>query len=142
MASATQPSPSPRRSRFPWLRTVRARVIAAVLALTALALTIAGFTAYSLETAKAETIGGKAKGDRLALLLDAVPEKNRLALTLDVNAPARGVLAALGGFKEPLTAKLAGRGDWTRWDGRFDATLGAAPLAGLALSARDGTFAA
>lgn len=54
MASATQPSPSPRRSRFPWLRTVRARVIAAVLALTALALTIAGFTAYSLETAKAE----------------------------------------------------------------------------------------
>ena len=92
-------------------------------------------------TAKAETIGGKAKGDRLALLLDAVPEKNRLALTLDVNAPADGVLAALGGFKEPLTAKLAGRGDWTRWDGRFDATLGAAPLAGLALSARDGTFA-
>ncbi|MBD3745401.1 MAG: hypothetical protein IE932_04200, partial [Sphingopyxis terrae] len=92
-------------------------------------------------TAKAETIGGKAKGDRLALLLDAVPEKNRLALTLDVNAPAGGVLAAFGGFKEPLTAKLAGRGDWTRWDGRLDAALGAAPLAGLALSARDGRFA-
>ena len=40
--------------RFPWLATVRARVIAAVLALAALALAIAGFTAYRLEVAMAE----------------------------------------------------------------------------------------
>src|SRR5690606_3719169 len=63
-------------------------------------------------TADAETIGANAKGDTLKLLLDAVPEQNRLAMTLDMRAPAGGVLAAMGGFSEPLTAKLDGRGDW------------------------------
>ena len=53
MASATQTS-SRRRLRLPGPFTVRARVIAAVLALTALALAIAGLTAYSLERASIE----------------------------------------------------------------------------------------
>jgi translocation and assembly module TamB len=92
-------------------------------------------------TADAETIGASAKGDTLKLLLDAVPEANRLAVTLDVNAPQGGVLAAIGGFREPLTAKLDGRGDWKAWNGNLTANLGAAPLAQLALTARDGTFA-
>ena len=91
-------------------------------------------------TADGETIGANAKGDTLKLLLDAVPEANRLAMTLDVNAPQGGVLAAMGGFKEPLTAKLDGRGDWKAWNGNLTANLGAAPLARLALTARDGTF--
>ncbi len=93
-------------------------------------------------TANAETIGANAKGDTLALLLDAVPEANRLAMTLDVTAPQGGVLAAMGGFKEPLTAKLDGRGDWKAWNGNLTATLGAAPLARVALTARDGVFTA
>lgn len=92
-------------------------------------------------TANAGTIGRTAKGDKLALVLDAVPDKNRLAMTLDLHAPAGGVLAAMGGFKETLTAKLDGRGDWKRWDGALTANLGAGPLANLALSARDGTVA-
>jgi translocation and assembly module TamB len=93
-------------------------------------------------TANAETIGAKAKGDTLKLLLDAVPEENRLAVTLDVNAPQGGVLAAMGGFKEPLTAKLDGRGDWKAWNGNLTANLGTAPLARVALAGRDGTFTA
>lgn len=93
-------------------------------------------------TANAETIGANAKGDTLALVLDAVPEANRLAMTLDVNAPQGGVLAAMGGFKEPLTAKLDGRGDWKVWNGNLTANLGTAPLARVALTARDGTFTA
>lgn len=93
-------------------------------------------------TANAETIGAKAKGDTLKLLLDAVPEANRLAVTLDVNAPQGGVLAAMGGFKEPLTAKLDGRGDWKVWNGNLTANLGTAPLARVALTGRDGTFTA
>ncbi|MFT4217107.1 MAG: HAMP domain-containing sensor histidine kinase [Micropruina sp.] len=52
MASPTQSARL--LGRFPWLATVRARVIAAVLALAALALTIAGLTAYSLELAMTE----------------------------------------------------------------------------------------
>ncbi|HOQ54055.1 MAG TPA: HAMP domain-containing sensor histidine kinase [Micropruina sp.] len=55
MASATQtPSSSPPRRSWAGLSTVRSRVIAAVIGLTALALTIAGLTAYSLERALAE----------------------------------------------------------------------------------------
>ncbi len=92
-------------------------------------------------TANAETVGANAKGDTLALLLDAVPEANRLAMTLDVTAPQGGVLAAMGGFSEPLTAKLTGRGDWKAWNGTLVANLGAAPLARLGLSGRDGNFA-
>ncbi|MGB3846657.1 MAG: translocation/assembly module TamB domain-containing protein [Sphingopyxis sp.] len=92
-------------------------------------------------TANAETIGANAKGDKLALVLDAVPETNRLALTLDLNAPQGGVLAAIGGFREPLTARLAGKGDWKVWNGTLTGSLGTAPLARLGLAARDGVFA-
>ena len=91
----------------------------------------------------AETIsGGGGQGDTLKLILDAVPEQNRLAVTLDVAAPQGGVLAAIGGFEETLTAKLAGRGDWKAWNGNLTANLGTAPLARVALTGRDGTFAA
>jgi translocation and assembly module TamB len=94
-------------------------------------------------TANAETIaGGGGQGDALKLVLDAVPEANRLAVKLDVTAPQGGVLAAMGGFKETLTAKLDGRGDWKVWNGNLTANLGAAPLARVALTGRDGTFAA
>ncbi|WP_188236149.1 translocation/assembly module TamB domain-containing protein [Sphingopyxis sp. LK2115] len=92
--------------------------------------------------ASAETIGAGGKGDRLKLILDAVPDANRLAMTLDMTAPAGGVLAAMGGFEETLTARLDGRGDWTVWNGKLTANLGTAPLARIALSARDGSFSA
>jgi translocation and assembly module TamB len=92
-------------------------------------------------TANAATIGANAKGDTLALLLDAVPEANRFDVTMNVTAPQGGVIAAMGGVKEPLTAKLAGRGDWKVWNGNLTADLGAAPLARLALTGRNGTFA-
>ncbi len=92
-------------------------------------------------TANAATIGANAKGDTLALRLDAVPEANRFDVGVDVSAPQGGVLAAMGGFDQPMTAKLAGRGDWKVWNGNLTANLGAAPLARLALMARSGTFA-
>lgn len=94
-------------------------------------------------SADARTIaGGGGQGDTLKLVLDAVPEANRFAVTLDVAAPQGGVLAAMGGFEEVLTAKLDGRGDWKAWNGNLTANLGTAPLARVALTARDGTFAA
>lgn len=92
-------------------------------------------------TANAATIGANAKGDTLALRLDAVPEANRFDVGVDVSAPQGGVLAAMGGFDQPMTARLAGRGDWKVWNGNLTANLGAAPLARLALTARNGTFA-
>ena len=84
---------------------------------------------------------GQAGGDRIALVLDAVPDDNKLDLDLDLQAPGNGVIAALAGLTEPLDVKLKGAGDWAKWNGTLDAGLGGAPLADLDLSARDGTFA-
>lgn len=84
---------------------------------------------------------GAKGGDRFKLLLDAVPASNRLAIDLDLNAPADGMIAALGGLTQPLQVKAVGKGDWNAWNGRFDANLAGSEFARLALSARDGTFA-
>ena len=93
-------------------------------------------------TAKGGTIAieGKEGGDRFNLLVDAVPSRNRLALDVDLDAPANGVIAALGGLKQPLRLKLGGKGDWKAWNGNLDARLGDGELAKLSLAARDGTF--
>ena len=82
---------------------------------------------------------GSPGGDRINLTLDAVPQANRLALNLQLDAPAGGVLAALGGWRDGLTARINGAGDWQRWDGTLNADLAGAPLARLALGARSGT---
>ncbi len=84
---------------------------------------------------------GRAGGDRLHLVLDAVPEKNRLDFRLGLDAPRGGVLAKLSGLTQPLAVRIDGRGDWKTWNGRFDADLGGEEFARLALTARDGTFA-
>ena len=79
-------------------------------------------------------------GDLLLLHLDAVPEVNRLALNLALDAPARGVFAALLGAPDPLVARIEGAGDWARWQGRFDLRRAGRPAANLALMARAGRF--
>lgn len=84
--------------------------------------------------------GGNA-GDKVALVLDAVPEENRLDIDLDVDAPANGIVTALAGLTEPLRLKLTGEGDWNSWDGALNANLAGTSLARLDLTARDGTFA-
>ena len=58
-----------------------------------------------------------------------MPERNRLALKLAVDAPQGGVIAALGGLREGLALRLAGAGDWRAWNGTLSARLGGKPLA-------------
>ena len=84
---------------------------------------------------------GRAGGDRIALLLDAVPEENKLDLDLDLNAPGNGVLAAMAGLTEPVRIRLNGNGSWEAWNGRLGANLAGSEFARLQLSAREGTFA-
>lgn len=88
------------------------------------------------------TVAGKdrAGGDRLVAILDAVPEENRLAIDLDLNAPGDGVVAALAGLTSDLDVKVKGKGDWQAWNGALIANYGGAELAKLALTARDGTI--
>lgn len=85
--------------------------------------------------------GATAGGDRLSLVLDAVPEANRLDFRMGLDAPRDGVIAALAGLDQPLAVRITGKGDWQRWNGRIDANLAGTELARLTLTARDGTFA-
>lgn len=79
-------------------------------------------------------------GDRLALLLEAVPEQNRLDIGLRLAGPGDGLIAGLAGVDRPIAAQIDGRGDWARWQGRARAMLGGEGLADLAIGARNGTF--
>ena len=92
--------------------------------------------------AKGSTVAieGKEGGDNFTVKLDAVPDRNRLGIALDLAAPTGGVIAALAGFEEPLALRVTGKGDWARWDGRVEGTYGEQSLADLALAARNGTF--
>ncbi|MCJ2186417.1 translocation/assembly module TamB domain-containing protein [Novosphingobium beihaiensis] len=86
-------------------------------------------------------IKGKEGGDAFTFDLDALPAKNRLAIDLDMNAPAGGLIASLAGLTQPLKLAVKGRGDWASWSGTLNADLGGGELARLTLTARDGTFA-
>ncbi|MGB7373055.1 translocation/assembly module TamB domain-containing protein [Pontixanthobacter sp.] len=83
---------------------------------------------------------GSPGGDTIALVLDAVPDDNRLALDFDLSAPGDGMIAGLAGFTQPLKMTLSGDGDWARWNGKLAATLADQNFADLALSARDGVI--
>ncbi|MFB0875065.1 MULTISPECIES: translocation/assembly module TamB domain-containing protein [unclassified Sphingobium] len=80
-------------------------------------------------------------GDRLEAKLDAVPAQNRLAMSGTLTAPRGGVIAAMSGLTDGVTATLDGRGTWQAWDGRLIARSPKGELANLALAARDGNFA-
>lgn len=84
--------------------------------------------------------GGGAGGDRLAVKLDAMPERNRFDIDVKIDAPAGGVLAAMAGVKDPMALTIAGRGDWAKWDGRLAADLAGSELARLEIKGRNGTF--
>jgi translocation and assembly module TamB len=79
-------------------------------------------------------------GDKLAFRIDAVPEANRLAMGVRVEAPANGFVAKLTGISQPLVARIGGNGSWTNWRGRASAILGGKEFADLAVGAKDGTF--
>ncbi|MGW8201686.1 translocation/assembly module TamB domain-containing protein [Sphingomonas bisphenolicum] len=81
-------------------------------------------------------------GDRLQAKLDAVPDQNRLAMSGTLTAPKGGVIAAMTGLTDGVTATLDGKGTWQAWDGRVVATSPKGELANIALSARNGNFTA
>ncbi|MGO1304902.1 MAG: translocation/assembly module TamB domain-containing protein, partial [Sphingomonas parapaucimobilis] len=91
-------------------------------------------------TANADALRGPgiAGGDRLRLVLDAVPDADRLAVDIKLTAPTGGVVASMAGLKAPLTLTVDGRGGWKAWTGRAIATLGGGELANLNATARDG----
>lgn len=80
------------------------------------------------------------RNDRLELMLDAVPEANRLDVDIHLNAPADGVIAGLTGLDRDLSVDLNGKGAWKDWRGKLTSRLAEADLANLDLTAREGRF--
>ncbi|WP_425230319.1 translocation/assembly module TamB domain-containing protein [Sphingomonas sp.] len=81
---------------------------------------------------------GVAGGDTLHLVLDAVPDDDKLDLDAKLNAPAGGVVATMGGLTQPLQVTVDGRGSWRSWRGSAIATLGGGQLANLGVTSRAG----
>jgi translocation and assembly module TamB len=78
--------------------------------------------------------------DRLIAYVDAEPDRDRLALRLDYQAPRGGLLAGLAGARSDIRARIGGRGGWNRWDGSLYATRDGSRLAAFLLSNRGGRF--
>lgn len=83
-------------------------------------------------------------GDRLLMLLDAEPDRDRFDLEADLRAPARGAIAAFTKISQPLAVRASGNGTWTRWRGQLNADLGSSDavqrLVALGIEADDGLF--
>ncbi|MET0372398.1 MAG: translocation/assembly module TamB domain-containing protein [Sphingobium sp.] len=80
--------------------------------------------------------------DALLVALDSRPDDDRFDLEVTLNAPQGGVLAAMAGIRQDGNLRIAGKGSWTRWDGRLAATLDGKPAAGLVLAVRSGAYSA
>ena len=73
-----------------------------------------------------DTQASSATGDRLLLLLDAVPDNNRFELEADLRAPVGSAVSTLAKLDQPLAVKVNGGGSWARWRGQLTADLGEA----------------
>jgi translocation and assembly module TamB len=91
-----------------------------------------------------DMMAASASGDRLLLLLDAEPDRDRFDLDAKLSAPVGGLVATAAGLTAPLAVEADGAGSWSRWRGSLLADLGAEPkaarVADLKLSADDGRF--
>jgi translocation and assembly module TamB len=87
---------------------------------------------------KAQVRGG---GDRLALLIDAEPDRDRFDVDVRLQSPEGGVAGALAGTKRPIRLEVRGDGSWTNWAGTARLDLSGRRTAELALRAREGRYA-
>ena len=75
-------------------------------------------------------------GDRIALKLDAEPDRDRFDIEARVISPANGVVPALVGTRRAIGLSIGGNGSWTRWRGKAALDLSGKPAARLALGRR------
>lgn len=79
-------------------------------------------------------------GDKVAVKLDAEPDRNKFDLASNIDAPAGGVIGALAGMTKPFVLNITGNGNWTDWRGVLAGTLAGKPFAQLDLTARQGRY--
>ena len=78
--------------------------------------------------------------DRLKLMIDAEPDRDRFDIDARASSPANGLLPALFGSKRPLELEIKGDGRWSRWRGTAAMNLSGRPVARLALAADSGRY--
>ena len=79
-------------------------------------------------------------GDRIALSLDAEPDRDRFDIDLRARSPANGLLPALVGTRRLIDLTVSGDGSWSRWRGRAALNLSGRQAARLALGADAGRY--
>ncbi|HYE28210.1 MAG TPA: translocation/assembly module TamB domain-containing protein [Allosphingosinicella sp.] len=79
-------------------------------------------------------------GDRLTLLLDAEPDRDRFDLDVRLVSPARGVAGAMLGTQRPIALVIEGDGRWAAWHGRARLDLSGRRSADLRLRAEKGRY--
>ena len=79
-------------------------------------------------------------GDRIALKLDAEPDRDKFDVEARVISPANGVIPALVGTRRAIGLSIAGNGSWTRWRGKAALDLSGQPAARLALGVDSGRY--
>ena len=79
-------------------------------------------------------------GDRIALKVDAEPDRDRFDIGARVLSPANGLVPAIVGTHRSINLSVAGDGSWTRWRGRAALDLSGRPTARLALGVDQGRY--
>jgi translocation and assembly module TamB len=85
----------------------------------------------------AQVAGG---GDRLAVLLDAEPDRDRFDLDVRLRSPEGGVAPALFGSRRPVSLRMEGEGSWRAWGGTAAFDLSGRRTANLRLRADGGRY--
>jgi translocation and assembly module TamB len=79
-------------------------------------------------------------GDRVALRLDAEPDRDKFDVAARVIAPANGLVPAIAGTHRAINLSIDGKGSWTRWRGNAALDLSGRPAARLALGVDSGRY--
>ncbi|WP_157220246.1 translocation/assembly module TamB domain-containing protein [Flavisphingomonas formosensis] len=78
--------------------------------------------------------------DRLALLLDAEPDRGRFDLEASLHALARGAIGAMLGTERPIEARITGDGNWAQWKGSARVDVSGLRIVDLGLGVHQGRY--
>ncbi|MDT9598206.1 translocation/assembly module TamB domain-containing protein [Sphingosinicella rhizophila] len=83
----------------------------------------------------------KGSGERLAVTLDAEPDRDHFDLDLNLAAPANSLVGALVGTRRPVGLVVKGDGRWSAWAGTARLDLSGRRTASFDLNAESGNYA-
>lgn len=80
-------------------------------------------------------------GDRLTVMLDAEPDRDRFDADVRLIAPANSVFGAIAGTRRPIDLAIVGDGKWSGWKGKGRLDLSGNRVIDLDLAADKGRYA-